>query len=85
MKAEEYVENKHGDNDWKYYPPSKETVIEWLEDYAKQEAIEFGAYIDRNWYKWGYDKYTHPYAQVHNPKTVFFTKKELYKKFKDES
>jgi hypothetical protein len=62
-----------------------ETVKFMKEKEKKQEAIGFADYIDRNWYKWGYDKYTHPYAQVHNPKTVFFTKKELYQKYKDET
>ena len=37
-KAREFIESKYGHNNWWNYPPSKETVAEWMEEYAQQET-----------------------------------------------
>lgn len=36
----QFIESVYGDNSWKDYPPSKATVIEWLEAYGDQEREE---------------------------------------------
>lgn len=36
----EFLEEKHGDNSWGYYPPSKREVAQWLQEWTeKQFAI----------------------------------------------
>lgn len=39
-KELEFLEEKHGDNSWGYYPPSKQEVAQWLQEWTeKQFAI----------------------------------------------
>jgi len=39
-KELEFLEEKHGDNSWGYYPPSKREVAQWLQEWTeKQFAI----------------------------------------------
>lgn len=40
IKELEFLEEKHGDNSWGYYPPSKQEVAQWLQEWTeKQFAI----------------------------------------------
>jgi len=39
-KELEFLEEKHGDNSWGHYPPSKREVAQWLQEWTeKQFAI----------------------------------------------
>ena len=36
-KELEFLEEKHGDNSWGYYPPSKREVAQWLQEWTKKQ------------------------------------------------
>ena len=44
-KELEFLEEKHGDNSWGHYPPSKREVAQWLQEWTeKQFAIHDVSY-----------------------------------------
>ena len=36
-KELEFLEEKHGHNSWKHYPPSKQQVAQWLKEYVEKQ------------------------------------------------
>ena len=45
-KELEYLEEKHGHNSWAHYPPSKEKVAQWLQEYTNKQLRLYGV---SNW------------------------------------
>lgn len=41
-KELEYLEEKHGHNSWAHYPPSKEKVAQWLQEYTNKQLRLYG-------------------------------------------
>ena len=41
-KELEYLEEKYGHNSWAHYPPSKEKVAQWLQDYTDKQLRLYG-------------------------------------------
>jgi hypothetical protein len=36
-KELEFLDEKHGDNSWGYYPPSKREVAQWLNEWTEKQ------------------------------------------------
>lgn len=41
-KELEYLEEKYGHNSWAHYPPSKQQVAQWLQDYTDKQLRLYG-------------------------------------------
>jgi hypothetical protein len=41
-KELEFLEEKHGDNSWGHYPPSKREVAQWLQEYTNKQLRLYG-------------------------------------------
>jgi hypothetical protein len=41
-KELEYLEEQHGHNSWAHYPPSKEKVAQWLQEYTNKQLRLYG-------------------------------------------
>jgi len=54
-----------------------------VDEYAKEQAIDFAYEISRNWYKLDVNKYTFPYSSMTAPNEVF-TIEEIHKKWKGD-
>ena len=49
-KELKFLEEKHGNNSWTNYPPSKLQVAQWLKEYLENELISHG--ISKGFYCW---------------------------------
>lgn len=41
-KELEFLEEKHGDNSWGHYPPSKREVAQWLQEWTEKQFAIYG-------------------------------------------
>ena len=41
-KELEYLEEKYGHNSWAHYPPSKQQVAQWLQEYTNKQLRLYG-------------------------------------------
>lgn len=40
MNAQDFITEKYEANNWDFYPPSRQLVAEWLDEYAKKYHTE---------------------------------------------
>ena len=55
-KELEFLEEKYGHNSWKHYPPSKEQVAQWLQEWNEKQFAICGVRRS-NWIKYEETKF----------------------------
>lgn len=65
--------------------PEASSIYGAMEEYAKQQAIEFGKWLVENYYVNSKEGWYQSYSTVNDHDLILLTDKQLYKKFKNEN